>query len=221
MLRVRNPNLSPPPQVRDVYIPHYSPRLIRLLHLIHIHLPPPQPLPHHRITMVMLVRLEDLVTIHAGLGSRATSIISSAISVPGATVDSVQPIIDEVVRIYGNPVVSLPVAASCAARNSSVAQLTTTAAPPRKRTSPRQSRASAALGSAIERPPPPSVASSSTPRNLVALTPPSDSASSVALGSAFVLPHDSASSSALGSAFDAPPRILSLHPHVPLSSPPR
>ena len=104
MLRVRNPNLSPPPQVRDVYIPHYSPRLIRLLHLIHIHLPPSQLLPHHRTTMVTLVRLEDLVTIHAGLGSRATSIISSAISVPGATVDSVQPIIDEVVRIYGNPV---------------------------------------------------------------------------------------------------------------------
>jgi len=101
MLRVRNPNLSPPPQVCNVYIPHYSPRPIRLLHLIHIHLPPPS-LCH--ITMVTLVRLEDLVTIHAGLGSRATSIISSAISVPGATVDSVQPIIDEVVCIYGNPV---------------------------------------------------------------------------------------------------------------------
>ena len=89
MFWVRNPNLSTPPQVRDVYIPHYSPRLIRLLHLIHIHLPPPS-LCH--IIMVTLVRLEDLVTIHADLGSHATSIITSAISVPGATVASVQPI---------------------------------------------------------------------------------------------------------------------------------
>ena len=89
MLRVRNPNLPPPPQVSDVYFPPYSPRPILLRLLIHIHLPPPS-LCH--IIMVTLVRLEDLATIHADLGSRATSIITSAISVPGATIASVQPI---------------------------------------------------------------------------------------------------------------------------------
>jgi len=51
--------------------------------------------------MVTLVHLEDLPVIHADLGSRATSIVADAKSVPGATVESVQPIINEIIHVYG------------------------------------------------------------------------------------------------------------------------
>ena len=57
--------------------------------------------------MVTLGHLEDLPSMHADLGPRATSIITSTISVPGATVESVQPIIDKVVRVY-RPLRHLP-----------------------------------------------------------------------------------------------------------------
>ena len=50
--------------------------------------------------MITHVYLEDLPSLHAGLGSRTTSITADAISAPRATVKSVQPIIEALIRVY-------------------------------------------------------------------------------------------------------------------------